>query len=162
MNYITAVCWHLSWTVKTDLYLRSISELQNSSIFTVVDLTTFQLYTDSCPELRKQIYIRSSVQFNSRLYLCARKSPYALHPVSQRFPQRGLWNPSNVHLIDDGPLSSFQGRSSSASFFLACLLQTIDHVTSLASCPHAPQQLISSPVITALTASLFRINKQGS
>ena len=30
---------------------------------------------------------RSSVQFSSRWYLCARKSPYALHPVSQKFPQ---------------------------------------------------------------------------
>ena len=33
-----------------------------------------------------------SVQFNSRWYLCARKSPYALHPVSQMFPQRCLRN----------------------------------------------------------------------
>ena len=30
------------------------------------------------------------VQFSSRWYLCARKSPYALHPVSQKFPQRCL------------------------------------------------------------------------
>ena len=59
----------------------------------------------------------SSVQFSSRWYLCARKSPYALHPVSQKFPQRCLWNGSSVRLTDDGPLSSFQGRSSSTSFF---------------------------------------------
>ena len=31
-----------------------------------------------------------SVQFSSRWYLCAWKSPYALHPVSQTFPQRRL------------------------------------------------------------------------
>ena len=31
--------------------------------------------------------------------------PYALHPISQKFPQRWLWNSSNVKLIDDGPLS---------------------------------------------------------
>ena len=30
----------------------------------------------------------SSVQFSSGWSLCARKSPYTLHPVSQRFPQR--------------------------------------------------------------------------
>ena len=36
---------------------------------------------------------------------------YALHPVSQKFPQRRLRNCSNVRLIDDGSLSSFQGRS---------------------------------------------------
>ena len=58
-----------------------------------------------------------SVQFSpagSRWYLCARKNPYALHPISQKFPQSRLWSGSNVRLIDDGPLSSFQGRSSSA------------------------------------------------
>ena len=27
-----------------------------------------------------------TAQFSSRWYLCARKSPYAPHPVSQRFP----------------------------------------------------------------------------
>ena len=46
----------------------------------------------------------SSVQFSSRWYLCARKSPYALHHVSQKFPQRCLWNSSNFRLTDDGPL----------------------------------------------------------
>ena len=29
-----------------------------------------------------------TVQSNSRWYVCARKSPYALHPVSQTFPQQ--------------------------------------------------------------------------
>ena len=77
------------------------------------------------------------VQFRTRWYLCARKSPYALHLGSQTFPQRCLRNGSNVLLIDDGPLSSFQGRSSSISSFHAYLLQAID---VLALCPHvAPQ-----------------------
>ena len=40
-------------------------------------------------------------------------------------------NGSNVCLTDDGPLSSFQGRSSSDSSFL----QVIDGVMSLALCP---------------------------
>ena len=72
------------------------------------------------------------VQSSSRWYLSARKSPYALHPVSQKFPHRCLWNGSNVRLIDDGPLSSFQGRSSSVSSFNTSLLQAIDGVMSLA------------------------------
>ena len=37
-----------------------------------------------------------SVQFRSGWYLCARKSPYVLHPVSQKFPQHCRWNGSNV------------------------------------------------------------------
>ena len=76
-----------------------------------------------------------TVQFSSRWYLCAPKSPYALHPVSQKFPQRWLSNSSSVRLIDDGPLSSLQGRSSSASSFHASLLQAISGVMSLALCP---------------------------
>ena len=82
----------------------------------------------------------SSVQFSSRWYLCARKSPHALHPISQTFPQRCLWNGSNVRLTDDGPLSSFQGRSSSASSFNASLLEVIDGMMSLASCPQVVSQ----------------------
>ena len=55
--------------------------------------------------------------------------------MSQKFPQRCLWNSSNVCLIDDGPLSSVQGRSSSASSFHASLLQASNGVMSLALCP---------------------------
>ena len=58
------------------------------------------------------------VQFSSRWYLGALKSPYALYPVSQKFPQCCLWNSSNVCLIDDGPLLSFQWRPSSTSEFI--------------------------------------------
>ena len=47
---------------------------------------------------------------------------------------------SNVRLIDDGPLSSFQGRSSSASSFHASLLQAIDGMMSLALCPQVVSQ----------------------
>ena len=82
----------------------------------------------------------SSVQFSSRWYLCAWKSPYALHPVSQMFPQRCLRNSSNVRLTDDGPLSSFQRRSSSASSFHTFLLRAIDGVMSLALCPQVVSQ----------------------
>ena len=40
----------------------------------------------------------SSVQLSSKLYLCARKSPYALRPY------HCLWKSSSVCLIDDGSL----------------------------------------------------------
>ena len=63
-----------------------------------------------------------------------KKKHYALHPISQKFPQRCLWNGSNVRLIDEGPLSSFQGRSTSVSSFHASLLQVIDGVMSLVLC----------------------------
>ena len=51
-----------------------------------------------------------------------------------------LWNGSTVRLIDDGPLSSFQGRSSSAFSFRAFLLQAVDGVVSLALCPQVVSQ----------------------
>ena len=66
------------------------------------------------------------VQFNSRWYLCAWESRYALHAVSQKFSQLCLWNGSIVRLIDDGRLSLFQGRSSSVSSFHASLLQATE------------------------------------
>ena len=59
---------------------------------------------------------------------------------SQKFPQRCIWNGSNVHLIDDGPLSSFLGRSSRVSSFSASLLQVISGVMSLALCPQVVSQ----------------------
>ena len=72
------------------------------------------------------IWYIPSVQFSSRWYLCGQKSPYALHPVSQTFPQRCLWNSSNVRLINDGPPSSFQGISSSASSWLYTIMNWTD------------------------------------
>ena len=94
----------------------------------------------------------SSVQFSSRWYLCTWKSPYVLHPVSEKFPQSRLWDRYNVWLIDDGPLQSFQGRLSSASSFHTSLLQAVDGVMSLASCPQvvsqAPQYLSSEKQAT--------------
>ena len=84
------------------------------------------------------------IQFSSRWYLCARKSPYALPPHLSDTVRNNF----NVRLIDDGPLSSFQGRSSSASSFNACLLQAIDGVMPLALCPQvvsqAPKHKLSS------------------
>ena len=81
-------------------------------------------------------------KFFISLVLCAGKSLYALHPVSEVSPALPLkrFQCSNVRLIDDGPLSSFQGRSSSAFSFHACLLQAIDGVMSLALCPQVVSQ----------------------
>ena len=84
--------------------------------------------------------IPMTVQFSSRWYLCARKSPSAHHTVTQKFSQCFLRNSSNVRPIDDGPLSSFQGRSSRASCFHASLLQAIDWVMSSALCPQVVSQ----------------------
>ena len=63
---------------------------------------------------------------NSIQFSLVQDGIYALgkaHPVSQKFPQCCLWNGSNVHLIDDGPLWSFQGRSSSAALCLQVVSQ---------------------------------------
>ena len=71
-------------------------------------------------------------QFSSRWHLCTQKSPYTLHPVSWKFPQRCLWNDSNVRLSDNDPLLSFQWRSSSTSSSHA-----LTHTES-ARCPPSP------------------------
>ena len=107
--------------------------------------------------------------FSSVWDLCARKSPSALHLICQKIPQRWLGNGSNVRLfdyalsirlidyalnirlfdyalnirlIDDGPLSSFRGRLSSASSFHVSFLQTIDGVMSLALGPQVKSQVL--------------------
>ena len=48
--------------------------------------------------------------------------------------------PMFVSVIDDGPLSSFQERSSSASSFHASLLRVISGLMSLALCPKVVSQ----------------------
>ena len=60
-------------------------------------------------------------------------------PSLRSFLNNAFETVSNVRLIDDGPLSSFQGRSSSASSFHVPLLQPIDGVMFLALC----QQVVS-------------------
>ena len=103
------------------------------------------------PQSRRPASLSASclpVQFSLRWYLCARKSPYAFHSVSQRFPQRCLWNGSNVRLIDDSPLSSFPITASSAFSFHHNVLHAIDGLISLPLCPQvvsqAPQHFRSS------------------
>lgn len=73
-----------------------------------------------------KVILKVTLQFSSvpfkMVYLSTKKIPYVLHPVSQMFPQCYLCNKSNVCLIGDGPLSSFQVGSSSTSSFHAPLL----------------------------------------
>ena len=69
-----------------------------------------------------------------RWNVLARKRPYERHPSLRRLSNGIFWKSSKVRLTDDGPLSSFQERSSSASSFHASLLQAIDGVMSLALC----------------------------
>ena len=57
----------------------------------------------------------TTFMFNSRWYLGARKSPYAIHLSLRNFPDVAFENSSSVRRIDNGPLSSFRGRLSSAS-----------------------------------------------
>ena len=77
----------------------------------------------------------SSVQFSSvqfkMVYVHSQKSICAPSRLSEIFADGAF---------DDGPLSSFQGRSSSASFFHASLLQAIDGVMSVALCPQVVSQ----------------------
>ena len=61
-----------------------------------------------------------SVQF--KMVSLRLERPIRAPSVSQKFSQHCLWNGSNVRLIDDGSLSSFQERLSSTSSFHASLL----------------------------------------
>ena len=81
----------------------------------------------------------SLVQFKM-VSICSEKPICSLPRHSQKFPQRCLWNGSRVRLIEISSLSSFQGRSSSASSFHASLLQAIDGVMSLTLCPQVVSQ----------------------
>ena len=60
----------------------------NMALFLVRILGTF---CHCCLPLWLFVCLFVSVQFSSRWYLCAWKSPYALHTVSQKFPQRCLF-----------------------------------------------------------------------
>ena len=64
-----------------------------------------------------------------------------------------LLNSSNVRLIDNDPLSSFQRRSSSVSPFYASLLQATGGVMSLALCPQVVSEV---QVVTWTSAAAFR------
>ena len=87
---------------------------------------------------RRRSILIMSVQF--KMVTMRSEKHNVLHPVSQTsFPNVAfgtvLMPVGRTRLIDDGPFSSFQRRSSSASSFHASLLQAINGVMSLALCP---------------------------
>ena len=113
----------------------------DTSSLVMMSISLITLMMRLTPSVLRQLSARlwrQRVQFNSiqfKMVYMRSENPYALHPVSQKFPQLCLWNGSNVRLIDDVPLLPFQRRSSSASSFNASLLQAIDGVMSLALYP---------------------------
>ena len=84
-------------------------------------------------------YMLYSVQF-TMVSLRLEKPICALSRLSDACPTLPLRRSSNVRLTDDGLVSSFEGRSSSASSFRASLLRAIDGVMSLASCSQVVSQ----------------------
>ena len=48
------------------------------------------MVAQSPPHFCGDIYLSNSFQFCSRWCICARKTPYTLHPISEKFPQRCL------------------------------------------------------------------------
>ena len=80
----------------------------------------------------------SSVQ--NAIYAHGKAHNYALHPISQKFPQCCLGSSSNVRLTDGSTRLPFQGRSSSASSFHTSLRQAIDGEMSLALCTQVVSQ----------------------
>ena len=67
-----------------------------------------------------------SGQFSSVPYgIYALGKAHMRSTLSQEFPQRCPWDSSNVGLTDDGPFSSSEGRSLSASSFYAPPFQAI-------------------------------------
>ena len=73
----------------------------------------------------------TSVQF--KMVFMRSEKPICVPPrISEVSPTLPL---KRFQCSDDSPLSSFQGRSSSASSFNACLRQAINGVMSFALCP---------------------------
>ena len=88
-----------------------------------------------------------AVRFTLRLYLCLRKAHMRSIPSVRISPNVAFEKVQMFVLTDDGPVSSFGGRSSSATSFHASLLRMIDGVMSLTPCnivSQAPQHFRSS------------------
>ena len=70
------------------------------------------------PEIR-------TLQFSSKWYLGAQKSPYVLHPISQKFLQQCFRNTSNVHLIREHYVQAFAQKHNVLSWSsnIKCLRQ---------------------------------------
>ena len=120
--WLFVVCWSYFCFLPLLIVLRKCKE---SSRYTM------------CTHLCVQF---SSVQFKMESMRSEKPIILRFTPSLGSFPQHCLWNGSNVHLTDDGPLSSFQGRLSSASSFHASLFQAIEGMMSLALCPQVVSQ----------------------
>ena len=70
----------------------------------------------------------NTFSFSSRWQLCARKGPYALHPVSERSPQFCPQNSVNVCLVEHRPFPNSEGRMLAVSFLNFAFHQTINTV----------------------------------
>ena len=83
--------------------------------------------------VRRQKWFKCWVEFSSRCYLCARKRPYALHPVSQKF------HPTFPIFVWLTMALSRPSKEDRLAFPLstASLLQAIVGVMFLALCPQA-------------------------
>ena len=95
--------------------------------------TQHQLYYNSVVNTSRSV---SSVQ--DGIYALGKAHMRSI-PSLRRFPNFPF--EAVVRLSDDGPLSFFKGRSSSASSVHAFLLQTIDDVMSLPLCPQVVSQV---------------------
>ena len=100
-------CWAYSRSWKV------ITNLTNTKYFTNIDLVLGCLTGVHSQVILLCFQISS---FQDGIHVLE-KAHFSLHPIFQKFPQCCLWNSSSVCLIDDSPLSSFQGRLSSASSF---------------------------------------------
>jgi len=73
----------------------------------------------------------SSVQFTSRWYYMRSEKSICAPPLLSEVSRKVAFETVPLFVWHDGPLSSFQGRSSSVSSFHASLLQAIKRVMSL-------------------------------
>ena len=124
--------------ISTSCHLKPVALEQITFITTVYGVETQVTKSNQKPACISVDNTTYSKRFSSRWYLCTWKCSYALHPVSQKFPQNDTFE--TVYLTDDGTLLYFQGRPSSTSSFRTSLLQAIDDVMSLALCRHAESQ----------------------
>ena len=66
--------------------------------------------------------------FSSRWHRSARKTPYALRPVSHKSPQGCPRNSANICLVEHRSFSTLEGGMSAASFLHSSFLQAINAV----------------------------------
>ena len=94
----------------------------------------------------------ASFSFSSRWHHSARKGPYALRPVSQKYPQGCPRNSGNVCLDEHRSFSTLEGGMSAASFLHSSFLQAINAAmlwpVYAQKIPQASEQLCSAKLQT--------------